>query len=164
MFRIYVHFNYFSSCRNLLAEQDLKDLYMYCINWRKYEQLARDDKRFWDDGIGDGLSELLTLKLGVYLTLELKKPAETEDMKNLEAQETKSADTDINLDIEEMTDTQEQPADTQEQPTDMQEQPTDTQEEPIDTQEELTDTQETTDTQEEPTDTQETRDEPTTGV
>ena len=82
---------------------------MYCINWRKYERLVHDGKRYWDDGIADGLSELLTLKLGVYLTLEPKKPGETE-----EAQETKSGD--INVDTEqEPTHTQEQPPDKQEE-------------------------------------------------
>ena len=145
MFRIYLHFNYFSSCRNLLAEHDLQELYMYCINWKKYEGLVRDDNHFWDDGIREGLSELLTLKPGVYLTLEEKKTGETEDMKNLDTQETKSGDTDINLDIEETTDMQEM-TDTKEEPTSTQEEPTDTQE-TTDMKEELTSTQETTDSE-----------------
>ena len=76
MLLMYVNSNYFSPSRNVLAEGPLAEMYRYCKNWKRYEDLDRggDDRRFWDDRVKEGLKEILTLRPGVLVQMEMEMP------------------------------------------------------------------------------------------
>ena len=95
MLLMYVNSNYFSPSRNVLAEGPLAEMYGYCKNWKRYEDLDRsgDDKHFWDDGVKEGLKEILTLRPGVLVQMEMEMPKNEDEKDETETSDKEEKET-----------------------------------------------------------------------
>ena len=96
---IYVNSNYFSPSRLVLKQGSICEMYGYCKSWKTYEDLdtTGSSKRFWDDGVKEGLEDILTLQQEVLLKMQMEDETENRDKnapKNSDNAEPKNIDND----------------------------------------------------------------------